>query len=316
MKKVLLLSALCTLLAVTAAWAGDTFVPSDTPSAGTCNVFPWGTNTEWRFQSYQTAAQLGNKPFVITDLSWASCGNGTLTCTDLEIRISHTSAAASSTFATNLPNPVTVLKANSFTYNFTGNVWSPIGITCPFAYNGTDNLTVEIRYKNGTRSGSLSCHRDTHFRIYASGAGSYTATTGSGPSAASLKIRFTHADLTPSTTTPIYGTTVTMLADSSADAGKFYFCASALGTGSIPIGCWNVNLATDPLFFTSFTGLAPTVFINYQGLLDASGLAKVQVAIPKIPALKGVTVYSAYLVMGASTVDSVSPTTKFTISSP
>jgi len=321
MKNALLLGAVLSVVIGVAAWAGDTYDPSNTPTAGTCNVIPWSgpwpsssnPNGEWRYQSYHTATTLGNKPFVITDVSYAPCGTGTLTCDDFEVRISHTQSAVSSTFATNLPNPVTVFFAKRHTYSYTNNQWSPIGLQCPFFYNGVDNLTVEIRYKNGTIAGhSGSFHRDTAPRIYAYGPGSYSVASGSTGNAA-LKIRLTFADLTLSTATPKIGTSVALYLDDSADPGKFYFCASSLGVGRIPLGCWTVNLALDPLFFISLQNLAPTVFNNYQGILDSAGLAKAVVNVPNMPALVGVKVASAYVVLGTTFVDAVSPTVLFQI---
>ena len=323
MKRFCLSAVILAAIAVVPAFAGDTYVPSNTPTSGTCNVIPFSgpwpsTNPtgEWRYQSYQTAAQLGNTPFRITDISFAPCGSGALTGTDLEVRISHTTVPASSTFATNLPSPVTVLKLPTFTYTHTTDTWCPLGLTCPFEYNGTDNLTVEIRYKNGAITGhSGSCHRDTHTRIYATGAGAYGIATGSMSSAA-LKIRFTHADLTPSNSNPLYGTKVALNLDSSADAGKFYFCASSLNTGSFWLGCWEVQLATDNLFLLTIQNLAPTMFINYQGILDSAGQAKAEVDIPNDHNLVGVAILSSFAVMGTSGIDAVSPNGSFKISSP
>jgi len=322
MKQALLLCALVAVVTVPAAWAGDTFVPDNNPTTGINNHFPFnagwtGSNGEWRYQAIYTATHLGNKPFVITDISLSPDSTGTFTAKELEFRMSHTTSAPSATFATNLPNPVQVLHATNFTWNPQKDTWTPFALACPFVYNGVDSLTIEVRYRGGAISGGFNgpVKRVSGYgtRIYTYGTGAYTAASGSNGGTTAWKIRITHADLTPSTATVSIGKPISLLLDDSADAGKFYFCASSLGTGKIPLGCWTVDLAMDGLFFVTMLNLAPSVFQNYQGILDPAGQAKAVVNVPANPGLVGVKIASSYVVLGISFVDAVAPMAVFQI---
>ena len=53
----------------------------------------------------------------------------------------------------------------------------------------------------------------------------------------------------------------------------------------------------DKLLELSVSGLAPSIFNNYAGTLDATGSATAAIRIPKIPALKGTRIYSAFVTL-------------------
>jgi hypothetical protein len=66
----------------------------------------------------------------------------------------------------------------------------------------------------------------------------------------------------------------------------------------------------------SVTGVLPTIFQNYAGILNAQGVATARLAIPNSPFLKGVRMHTAYLTLlpGAPLgVASISGTHMFTI---
>ena len=105
------------LLTAGIGWAGDIYIPANTPNSGSLNNWPFNPTygPEWRYQMVFTAAKLGNKAFDITEIAFAPSGTGSLTSQDFEVRMSHTTVPASSTFATNLPNPQVVLLAKTAT---------------------------------------------------------------------------------------------------------------------------------------------------------------------------------------------------------
>ncbi len=316
-------SLLCVLLLLTlgVAWAGDIYIPANTPSVGSRNNWPFNPRfgPEWRYQMVFTAAQLGNQPLLINEIAFAPSGTGTLTAQDFEVRMSHTTVPASSTLATNLPKPQTVLLAKNHVWQTTHQTWSTIGLTSAFAYNGTDSLTIEVRYRNGTAAGfSGTCYYDSnnHPRIYSRGTTAYNATTGSMDNhGLKIRITFTSAIITLSgTTSP--GSTVDLDLDAPSDAGKAYQAASSFGLGPIPIGSRVLNLSIDALLDITVNNYLPMIFKNYAGNLDAKGKAKAQIMIPNAPVLKGIRIHSAFVTLDASApfgISLISNTASFTI---
>jgi len=301
--------------------AGDIYIPANTPTTGSRNNWPFNPSfgPEWRYQMVFTAAKLGNKAFDITEIAFAPYQTGSLTSQDLEVRMSHTSVAASSTFATNLPNPQVVLATKSHVWQTTNQTWSTLGLTTPFSYNGVDSLTIEIRYRNGTLSGfSGTCYYDSnsHPRIYAHHTTAYTAATGSMDNHG-LKIRITYSDVSiTGSGSPSIGGAVTLHLVSRADAGLPYQVGSSLGTGPIPIDTRKLGLSLDDLLVITVQGALPQVFAGYAGTLDASGQGQAKINIPNIPAFIGIRLHSAFLTLksGApSNIASISPTFSFTI---
>ena len=316
-------SLLCLLLVLTVgvAYAGEIYIPANTPTVGSRNNWPFNPTfgPEWRYQMVFTAAQLGNQPLSIVDIAFATSGTGTLTMQDLEVRMSHSTSPASSTFAANLPNPQVVLRATNYIWNTTDKTWTPLVFTAPFNYNGVDYLTIEIRYRNGTMTGfSGTCYYDgnNHPRIYSHNTTAYNATSGSMDNNG-LKIRITTVNATlvlSGKTNP--GATVDLDLIAATDAGKPYQVASSLGLGPIPIGNRQLDLTPDVLMDVTVNGYLPTIFMNYSGVLDAQGKARSQIAIPNIPALTGVRIHSAFLTLDPAApygISVISPTASFTI---
>ena len=76
----------------------------------------------------------------------------------------------SNTFATNLASPVTVFSGTFDLAAVTQGDWVEIPLTTPFAYNGRDNLVLQISGSGGTADG-FGCASDNT-------AGSATLYTG------------------------------------------------------------------------------------------------------------------------------------------
>jgi hypothetical protein len=164
------------------------YAPSDTPTAGTCNVFPWG-QTSTRHQHVVTAAELGNTQQIIRDIAYAACNTGTFTAAQIVIVMDHfPGTTLSSTFAANLSaNPVTVLSATNWTYAYTQHAWADIGLQNSFAYDPTlGNLIIDIEFCGG--SGGSSFHRDFAPRCYANSGPCPSNPTGTSTTGA-LKVR-------------------------------------------------------------------------------------------------------------------------------
>jgi hypothetical protein len=112
------------------------------------------------------------------------------------------------------------------------------------------------------------------------------------------------------------GTDIAFALRSVADAGRPYQMGSSFGDGPIPIDTRNLGLSVDPLLVLSVSGLAPGVFQGYAGSLDAQGEGKAKLAIPNIPTLKGIRIYTAFVTLlpaAPSGVSSISNSFLFTI---
>ena len=112
------------------------------------------------------------------------------------------------------------------------------------------------------------------------------------------------------------GTAIDFTLTSAADAGLPYQMGSAFGNGPIPIDTRKLELSPDDLLVLSTGGSVPMIFQNYTGLLDAQGTAKAKLNIPNIPALKGVRIYTAFVILLAtapSGVSSISNSFMFTV---
>jgi len=115
---------------------------------------------------------------------------------------------------------------------------------------------------------------------------------------------------------PVPGGVVALSLSSFADAGLPYQLGSSFGNGPIPIDNRRLELSPDPLLILSVAGAAPGVFQNYAGVLDSQGRAAAKLAIPNIPVLKGLRIYTAFVTLKASapsSVSSISNTFLFTI---
>jgi len=105
-----------------------------------------------------------------------------------------------------------------------------------------------------------------------------------------------------------------LLFDLRGTPSKFYQAASSLGNTGIPLFDGRViPLSADNLFLLSVTNVAPFIFANYSGLLDPSGNGFVKVNLPAIPALVGVTFYTAFVTYDATGVVNISNDHQVTI---
>ncbi|MBN2492715.1 MAG: hypothetical protein JXQ29_17845 [Planctomycetes bacterium] len=313
------------LLLAGAAAADEVYVPDNQPAAGSTNVIPWQASfmsTDCRYQAFYTCTQLGGGGYLVKEISFATDWTGNFKATQLQIRLSHTTATSlDATLDNNIPAPFTVYNG-PITWNTTSGVWTPIGLTGTFLYNGVDNVVLDIRYiagTNSTSSGTAGGCRYTRGAIPRNWAyGNYNATVRSGTDLnAGLKTRFTVDRISLSASgKPAPGSTVTFLLSAPGDAGLPYQLGTSLGMGPIPIDTRTLNLSLDDVLVASVGGKLPAIFQDYGGTLDASGAAQGKLNLPAIPVLVGIRLHTAFLTLKApapSGVQSVSQTASFTI---
>ena len=114
------------------------------------------------------------------------------------------------------------------------------------------------------------------------------------------------------------GLATALFLSSPADPSRLYYCG--FSTGNTP-GTTLFNGQFVPLnndWLVQFS-MNPNngIFINNWGALDAAGFASVVLNVPNVPALSGITIYSAFVVEGpgATTwqLGTISPSLAITI---
>jgi len=118
----------------------------------------------------------------------------------------------------------------------------------------------------------------------------------------------------PSTVHP--GGTVAFDLTASDDVGLLYQVASSFGDGPIFIGERKIGLSADPLLYLSTWNVLPGLFVNYAGRISPHGHSKAFVNLPKVSALIGVRLHTAFVTLdpaAPSGVKSISNTSSFTI---
>jgi len=295
------------LLGLTVDAQGTVYAPSNTPTAGSCNVYPWGTSTSARFQEIIPATYLPSAPFKITDIAYAPCGNSTFTSRRLRVRMCHTTLSnfkANTNFNNNLcPCPTTVYDGPG-NWTMTANTWSPVGLTCTFGYDGVRNLLIDLCIEN--RSSGTSCHRDSVLpRLWSFGLANpcqvVSGATDGSTTEAGLKMCLT-IDRTcvlnaPDTVKLGSSLPVTV---STAPAGNFYQIAASLSdNATINLGRCKVCLVPDGLFLASIL-FGPPIFNGYTGTVGATGGFGGKLLVPSNKLLVGVCVYHAAVVFNTS----------------
>jgi len=153
-------------------------------------------DSTWTNQLYQTILRredLGAAG-TINGIAFSAGSTGRHWNRDLRVRMSHVPAGyvMSTTFATNLPAPVTVLNQSNYTWHVTANTWTEIGLSTPFAYNGTSDVVVEVYALANHNTADAGFNRGTEQRLYAYGwlFGAPPATGTLGNAASRMRVNF------------------------------------------------------------------------------------------------------------------------------
>lgn len=290
-----------------------TNVPFTAPvfSPRVANVnFKYRTDTSaWTNQRYQTILrreELGSAN-TITGLAFSPSVNGTHWNRNLQIRMSHVPAGhtLSTTFATNLPTPVTVLNSPNYTFHTLASSWTEVGLQSSFAYDGTSDVVVDIialaNHASGTggfnRSGSTP-------RAFASDwafGGTPTVASGTDNSGQRMRVSFACANANE------FGTACgSLLADhvgSGAHGTTFNFHvhnAPANAAAIVALG-FNNGSPGYPQNLNSFgftnctswnTGTATLFYV-----CDGSGFANHALGLPNTTAYDGLKIYGQWFVL-------------------
>lgn len=308
MKFLVCLCALALLLVVPAVTQNYVYVTDNNPTTGSGNSWPFNfSSTTGRFMEILNASYLSTLagPYKITEVGFAKYGDppsypNSFVASQFQMRMSHTSLATppSGVFAAiSGPCPTELIDTSSgFTFAVPGkDVWSDIGTTLDFAWDGTRHICLEIRYRGQVTSLGFPCHTGTIPRVYAntSTADNYVAASGSVGTSSGLKVRLTvdttNILLAPDTASIGTSVPVSLI---KLPAGWYYQAGASLGQTPLPLGSFVIGLTLDAVAMMSVLA-GPPIFNAYGGIVPASGSMNIKFAPPAIPALVGIGVYHA-----------------------
>lgn len=266
-----------------------------------CNAFPFNSSsTNWRYQHLLSNATLPNVPVTIHDLGYMGCGSARppFVSEDFVVTMALTTAATlSSNFNTNLGTSPVIVYNGAINYPAALNQWVGLGLQLPFQYDGSSNIVVEIKYRGRKGSGWTFASDPTMPRVWANAPGvdNYTATTGTATTSYGLKTFLAYSDdecmiNCPATVT--VGSAGNPINCFNMPSGANYQIAASLTQGMTNVGGCLIGLETDKWFFESVF-IGPPTFVNYAGVVPASGSVTGQFNVPSDTSLIGLTAYHA-----------------------
>ncbi len=324
MKKSLICVALllCICAGLTAQFV---YNPSNTPATGGGNSWPFNLYTKWRFQFIVDKAILGTKPLLITDIAFSGSysPSRTFAVSDFQMRMGHTthknfSGAGTTKFDDMIgPAPTEVYKRGAIKWLCTYHVWSDIGLTSPFLYNGIDNVCVEIRYNHTTSGGTVTltdpsiARAYTHARYVAdpfNAVNWYTPIPGEmmGPK---HRLTVAPAPFTCNASAKQSVGTSGAISLSSGPATDLFQIAASMGNKvKIDLGKCSVYLDPDGVLYYSIMFGSP-YFNGYSGTL-VGGAGQGKFSPPALPALVGLDVFHAAVAFNKGGVTACTNTVK------
>lgn len=287
--------------------------PQDTLSLGTGNLAPLGVSTngavaEGRVMLLFPADHLPSTGGLLVGIAvHCMSASGRLTYTSLDIDAGHTAATAlASNFASNLPAPLSVLRATNYQVAYTNTQWTNILFTTPFAYDGTNSLVLDIRkiavpqpgttYAMATTSSPPRTDLPPMLYDYGNlGSGASTVAVGRFQDPP-LQLRLLWAGIA----------TMTLRSDRGGAYGQTFAIGQSLAvtTHATPASFYltMIGVALNP---TPLPPVAGRMYVNdttlAAGLIDATGASTISLAIPNSLALAGV-----YLAFQSGVLDAVS----------
>ena len=305
------------LLAAPSVAQNCKYIPGNTPTAGTCNVIPFGNtknSSTWSNQKYQTillTSQLGKAAGSICEIAFAPCRTEMRNFDSIVIKMNHTKIATftgNTNFATNLgTGATTVLSAKNYTWHNTANKWNRIGLQKPFLYlPPLGNVIIEIECRNvGVATGGSGFHRSTTSefpdRLYAVGWASNPPATGSTDRAGlKIEVCFDVADLS------LFGTScgpAKHTLSGSAKVGQTVQFAISGAPTVPPIALLVLGVNNGAPFPILLPGTKCNLFISPDLILPvttSSGRGAVKFMMPKLPCAR---FYSQYVVFPSSLLE-------------
>jgi hypothetical protein len=303
MRQSIVLAGLVLLLAASGPAQGFVHIPDNQPGSGTCNAYPF-SRTSFRFQMILASSFTPSAPIKITDIAFSPCTTmRSWTSKGFRVRMCHTSlkdfqGANDRCFDKNLCPCPTELYNGAIQWQLNPNNWSPMGMTCSFGHDGQRNILIDL--VGLSNSGGVTCHRGNVIpRLWEFSNPPAPCGSTDGPTTqAGLKIRLTYSRtcvlLAPDTASLGAATPIQLV---GAPAARAYQIAASLSQGPpIPIQNCKICLGLDNVLIYSVLFGAP-IFNSYGGMVGPTGAATGKFVPPQVPALIGVCVYHAAIVV-------------------
>lgn len=277
------------------------YSPDNEPAVGPCNAVPFGLGSLGiRYQALVTRDELRARAGAIVDLGFAPCADGDRTHSRIVVRMSHVPRgyALTSSFAANLPTPVTVLNKTGWTWTSVKDHWSWLGLENAFVYDGQSDVVVDVELIGTQWTGTVpDMRRDVGTRLYAGGWVSSPPPTGT-LSTGALKMAFSYGCPTIS----VHGTECFGLhigATGSPSLGGSYGVDATGADPGAPV-YFNFGLnSSGPVFpiDLAFLGLSGCKLwhdsvVSFAVPAGPTGDASFQVAVPGIAAAQGFRLYA------------------------
>jgi hypothetical protein len=305
MKRGFVLLVLVLLVGASLGAQGYIYNPSNTPTAGGGNAWPFTSSySAWRFSFIVDASVLPNAPIKITDVALAFTGSVTKTAKQLQVRMGHTthknySGSGTTSFDVILGPCPTIVYDGPLNWPITANQWEDMGLQRSFGYDGKRNVVIDIRYHGGANAAYVRTD-PTIPRAYISTqrtADPYNSPTWFVPIYGEMmgpKHRLTYVKdnilIAPDS---LQVGTSGAIAYGNGPGGDFYRIAASLGQSvQWHFGKCSLFLDPDGVFNYSVLFGAP-IFNNYSGVLSAAGGAAGKFAVPAMKQLVGICVYHA-----------------------
>ena len=290
-------------------------VPDRSPTLGTPIVLPFSpADGEVRFQFVVFPDRLPRgcwpeKLFAIESFSLIAAGTGRIEVDEATISVAQipNNEPFSWDFDENLKEATYLqfrtslsLPANKSSYQKGEKVSFPLPVH--HNYRSRTKLVIELKLRGIKQGFSVLAATSMLKSRYARGPGSYETSKatheGAGPK---ISVDFLVASATPSVTSvgsANPGTTLGL--NFYAPVGLQYNayqagCAFSTSPG-LDVGNYEIPLAPDPLFFTSWY-LRNILFMGFDGALNASGFASGSIKIPDDPALLGISFAVAFVTL-------------------
>ena len=311
----------CGLVCTFATAQTYTASPIDNTASSTSQNIPIaGNSTSWdeaRSQFMWLAPFLPPAGGLINAIEFVPVGTYVMPYERFEIWMDHTTnATLSTTFANNLTAPQLVFAQSPGTVSFTSGVWTPITLQTPFAYNGVDNLVIEVRKKIdrplnpptvtvSTRILVWPRRTDLTVPIWAYGTyGSGAVDAAVATTTYNTQILMRLQWIAPATMT------INSTRDVTGNANRSYFHIGATATmtthgspNDFHIDIADFALSPVPVSFPGVGGdlwLSPALIVYSSGFLDASGNGSSTLTIPNDPFLVGFHLYFQGGTLGTS----------------
>jgi hypothetical protein len=287
-------------------------VPDRSPTLGTPIVLPFSpADGEVRFQFVVFPDRLPQgcwpgKLFAIEGFSLIAAGTGRIEVDEATIAVAQIPCKQpfSWDFVDNLKEVTYVqfgtslsLPANKSSYQKGEKISFPLPVH--HDYKSRTKLVIELKLRGIKKGFSVLAATRLLKSRYARGPGSYEARKatheGAGP-----KITVDFLSALPSITSvgsANPGTTLGLYFNAPLNMNDAYQAGCAFSTSpGLDVGDYEIPLAPDPLFFTSWY-LRNILFMGFDGSLSASGFASGSIKIPDEPALLGVSFAVAFVTL-------------------